>query len=94
MDDFVIGSPTEAVIQLETESQLTEQDLVHERRLERISIEDCVQEVEMIRRFSDLARGARPLEPIWGQRSHETQRIVDAIMSSASVDGDRVRLVP
>lgn len=94
MEDFVIGSPTEAVIQLETESQLTEQDLAHERRLERIVVDDCVQEVEMIRRFSDLARGARPLESIWGVRSHETQRIVDAIMSSASVDGARIRLVP
>lgn len=94
LDDFVIGSPTEAVIQLETESRLTEQDLVHERRLERIVTEDCVQEVEMIRRFSDLARGALPLEPIWGVRSHETQRIVDAIMSSASVDGARVPIAP
>ena len=94
MDDFVIGSPTEAALHLETESRLTEQDLAHERRLERIVAEDCIQEEEMIRHFSDIVRGARPLEPIWGQRSHETQRVVDAIMSSASIDGARVRIVP
>ena len=94
MDDFVIGSPTEAALHLETESRLTEQDLAHERRLERIVAEDCIQEEEMIRHFSDIVRGVRELEPAWGERSHETQRIVDAIMSSASAGGTRVRIAP
>ena len=68
--------------------------MVHERRLERIVAEDCIQEVEMIRHFSDIARGVREIEPAWGERSHETQRIVDATMSSASVGGTRVRIAP
>ncbi|MAD19627.1 MAG: hypothetical protein CMJ52_05315 [Planctomycetaceae bacterium] len=94
MEDFVIGSPTEAVLRLETESNLTDRDLVHERRIERIVVEDCVQEVEMIRRFSDIARNDRPLEPRWATRSHETQRVVDAIMASASVGGARIPIDP
>ena len=90
MDDFVIGSPTEACLQLETESRLTEKDLVHERRTERIVTRDCIQEVEMIRNFSEIARGATPLPPGWSDMSHATQKVIDAIMSSASADGASV----
>ena len=75
MDDFVIGSPTEACLQLETESRLTEKDLVHERRTERIVTRDCIQEVEMIRNFSEIARGATPLLVMQGDS--EVHRIVN-----------------
>ncbi|MDG2022277.1 MAG: Gfo/Idh/MocA family oxidoreductase [Phycisphaerales bacterium] len=92
MDDFVIGSPTEACIQLETESRLTEKDLVHERRTERLVTRDCIQEVEMMRNFSEIARGATPLQPGWGDMSHATQKVIDAIMSSASADGASVSI--
>ena len=88
--DFVIGSPTKACLYLETESRLTEYDLVAERRVECLTTENCVQEVEMIRNFSEIARGATPLQPSWGERSHATQRVIDAIMNSASQDGTNV----
>ena len=90
LDDFVIGSPTKACLYLETESRLTEYDLVAERRVECLTTENCVQEVEMIRNFSEIARGTTPLQPSWGERSHATQRVIDAIMNSASQDGTNV----
>ncbi|MDA0296160.1 MAG: Gfo/Idh/MocA family oxidoreductase [Planctomycetota bacterium] len=92
MDDFVIGSPTEACLHLETESRLTEKDLIHERQIERLVTPDCIQEVEMMRTFSEIARGATPLQPGWGAMSHSTQKVIDAIMNSASADGKSVTI--
>lgn len=87
MHDYVIGSPTEAVIEVETESNLTEGDAAHVRRRERLAVVDCVQETEMIERFSRIASGREPLDPQWPRWAWETQKVIDAIMSSASADG-------
>lgn len=93
MHDYVIGSPTEAAIDVETESSLTEGDAAHVRRRERLLVADCVQEAEMIERFSRIASGQEPVDPQWPRWALETQLVVDAIMSSASVDGTDIRLV-
>ena len=93
MPDFVIGSPTEAEIEIETESILTEGDAAHRRTRERVVVSDCTQEVEMIETFSRIAMGAEPLDPRWPRWALDTQRVVDAIMSSASADGTNIELV-
>ena len=92
MHDFVIGSPTEAVIDLETESSLTEGDAAHRRHHERIVVQDCVQEVEMIERFSRIAAGTDPIDPQWPRWALDTQRVMDAVMSSAAADGADIHL--
>ncbi len=93
MHDFVIGSPTEAVLEIETESTLTEGDAAHQRHCERLVIPDCVQETEMIERFSRIALGMDPIDPRWPRWALETQQVVDGIMSSASADGADIVLV-
>ena len=93
MHDFVIASPTEAVLEIETESRLTEGDAAHQRHRERVVVPDCVQEAEMIERFSRIATGDAPLDPQWPRWALETQRVVDGIMSSASADGADIVLV-
>ena len=91
MHDFVIGSPTEAVIDLETESSLTEGDAAHRRNRERIVVKDCVQEIAMVERFSRIAAGIDPVDPQWPRWALDTQRVMDAVMSAAS-EGVDVRL--
>lgn len=91
--DFVIGSPTEAEIEIETESMLTEGDAAQRRTRERLVVEDCVQEAEMIECFSRIAAGMDPIDPQWPRWAIETQRVIDAIMSSASADGAAITLV-
>ena len=91
--DFVIGSPTEAEIEIETESMLTEGDAAQRRTRERLVVEDCVQEAEMIECFSRIAAGMDPIDPQWPRWAIETQRVTDAIMSSASADGAAITLV-
>ncbi|MEC8321276.1 MAG: hypothetical protein VX012_07695, partial [Planctomycetota bacterium] len=60
---------------------------------ERVVVPDCTQEVEMIEHFSRIAMGAEPLDPRWPRWALDTQRVVDAIMSSASADGTNIELV-
>lgn len=93
MPDFVIGSPTEAEIQIETESSLTEGDAAQRCTRERLVVEDCVQEAEMIECFSRIAAGMNPVDPQWSQWALDTQRVTDAIMSSASANGAGIELV-
>lgn len=91
MHDFVIGSPTEAAIEVETESTLTEGDAAHVRRSERLLVTDSIQEVEMVERFSRIAAGHEPVDPQWPRWALETQKVIDAIMSSASAEGVDIR---
>lgn len=93
MHDFVIGSPTEAVLDIETESSLTEGDAAHECHHERVVVPDCVQEAEMIECFSRIAAGMEPIDPRWPRWALDTQRVIDGIMSSASADGVDIALV-
>ena len=93
MPDFVIGSPTEAEIQIETESSLTEGDAAQRCTRERLVVEDCVQEAEMIECFSRIAAGMNPVDPQWSQWALDTQRVTDAIMSSANANGAGIELV-
>jgi hypothetical protein len=93
MQDFVIGSPTEAEIEVETESGLTEGDAAHRWNRERIVVRDCVQEAEMIECFSRIATGSDPIDPQWPRWAMDTQKVTDAVMSSASADGASIQLV-
>ncbi|MBC02504.1 MAG: oxidoreductase [Phycisphaerae bacterium] len=93
MQDFVIGSPTEAEILIETESSLTEGDAAHRWTRERLVVEDCVQEAEMIECFSRIAAGMEPVDPQWPRWAMETQRVTDAVMSSASANGADIEIV-
>jgi predicted dehydrogenase len=88
MHDFVIGSPTEAVIDLETESSLTEGDAAHRRHHERITVNDCVQQTAMVERFSRIAAGLDPIDPQWPRWALDTQRVMDAVMSAAAESMD------
>lgn len=90
--DFVIGSPTEAEFEIETESSLTEIETVHRRISERLVVKGCVQEAEMIECFSRIAVGIDPIDPQWPRWAIETQRVTDAIMRSASNGGADVVL--
>ena len=93
MQDLVIGSPIEAEVLVETESGLTEFDAAHRWTRERLVVEDCVQEAEMIECFSRIAAGMSPIDPQWPQWALDTQRVTDAIMSSASANGADIELV-
>ena len=60
---------------------------------EKILIENCNQEAEMIECFSMIAAGINPIDPQWPRWALDTQRVTDAIMSSAGADGSTIELV-
>ena len=90
--DFVIGSPSEAEVEIETESTLNELETLHRRTLERIVVENCIQEAEMIECFSRIAAGIDPIDSQWPRWAIETQRVTDAIMNSAEAGGCNIIL--
>ena len=91
--DFVIGSPSEAEVEFETQSTLNDLETIHRRTFERFVVENCIQEVEMIECFSRIAAGIDPIDSQWPRWAIETQRVTDAIMSSAEADGSNIVLV-
>ena len=91
--DFVIGSPSEAEVEIETESTLNDLETLHRRTLERLVVENCIQEAEMIECFSRIAAGIDPIDSQWPRWAIETQRVTDAIMKSAVAGGSNVALV-
>lgn len=85
--DFVHGDSTGAAFEIHTDTVLENLDTVVDRGVERIVVNECMQEVEMIQTFSDIALGTSPVDPQWPQQSLDTQRVIDAIMESGRLGG-------
>ena len=90
--DFVHGDATEAAFEIHTDTVLKELDTIVDRGVERIAVDDCVQEAEMIQTFSRIALGEDPLDPQWPRWALDTQRVIDAIMESGRRDGGDISL--
>ena len=85
--DFVHGDTTGAAFEIHTDAVLKDLDTLVDRGVERVVVNDCMQEAEMIQTFSRIALGETPIDPQWPRWALDTQRVIDAIMSSGRSDG-------
>ncbi|MCH2162540.1 MAG: Gfo/Idh/MocA family oxidoreductase [Phycisphaerales bacterium] len=90
--DFVHGPPDESTFEVEIMTTLNANHTAIERAPRTEITCDCAQEVEMIRRMSDIAAGNAEQDRFFEDVAVQTQVVVDAIMASARRGGEMVEL--
>ena len=92
LNDFVLAkAPSSCEFTVEHNAGLIDYDCLVSTTTETVTTVDCCQELEMIKKFSDIVI-SKKVEPFWPEVSLTTQKVMDAAMSSAAQDGSVVML--
>eukprot|EP00812_Abedinium_dasypus_P009203 NODE_2910_length_856_cov_242.732834.p2 GENE.NODE_2910_length_856_cov_242.732834~~NODE_2910_length_856_cov_242.732834.p2 ORF type:complete len:228 (-),score=49.63 NODE_2910_length_856_cov_242.732834:124-807(-) len=93
LDDFVLAKhQSRADFVVERAGGLMDVDSMVSTATETVSTHDCIQELEMIREFSEIVVKKGPLEEFWPAIAMATQRVIDGALLSASKGGELVPL--
>lgn len=97
LDDFVIPRSTKKVDYSVKVDTLNDNATEISQNLNTVGVEDCCQETEMMRTFSEAVirrkSGGQGLDPFWQRVVLQTQTVLDACLASAAT-GKRIPITP